>query len=808
MDQRDYACLETRHGEHMMLEDVRAIGELRGLMLEMNVEQHFRNPGGKNVEVVYSFPLPWGAVLLGVDIQLGARHLTGAVIEKNQAEVRYEEALSEGSAAIMLEKNRDYSYSLNLGNLGAGESCIIRLRYAQTLQFEQRGLRLLIPTVIAPRYGDAIIDGGLQPHQAPAHDLLAEYPFDIVLRLHGELAHARVASPSHPIDVARGSTEGSVLTVSLAHRGALDCDFVLVVDQLAHGSTAVLARDFVEADGVAVLASFCPRISVQGSTAVAVKVLVDCSGSMAGDSIEAARRALQSIIHQLKKGDRFSLSRFGNTVEHRSRGLWVATETTQLAAQRWIAGLQANLGGTEMEEALRSTFGLAQTMRSDVLIVTDGEISAIDSIIESAKASGHRVFVVGIGSSPAESHLRRLAEATLGACDFVAPGEAVEPAVLRMFARLRSPRLTDLSVVWPVGSKPIWVSRLNAAVFDGDTINVFALLRQVPVGEVRLLGARSAGGVPEEIGCASFAVTVGPDDALSRLAAFMRLQSVETDGLVEAPEAKQLAVAYQLVTDQTNFLLVHDRAGENKPIGMPDLHKVRQMIPAGWGGAGSVMFSRDKRYFETRITEYQSAVSLDWSDIDAPHGIKVAKKSPSFVYGTRANTTAFQHRRDYIINRKNRHYWSGGELTPLGLSEWLRTAPMSEWPKTYVELRQIGLGAGVVDWLELTMGMCDTQSLPEQNVVKAFLYVMSQRSIHESLTRSSELLQGLNLVAQGVKGSFATSLGVGRANVDTLLVEEMVASLDEMTGDTWPDCVYAMEKLQKEARLEEKEAAF
>jgi Ca-activated chloride channel family protein len=75
------------------------------------------------------------------------------------------------------------------------------------------------------------------------------------------------------------------------------------------------------------------------------------------------------------------------------------------------------------------------------------------------------------------------------------------------------------------------------------------------------------------------------------------------------------------------------------------------------------------------------------------------------------------------------------------------------------------------------------------------------------LARSSGLLQGLNLVAQGVKGSFATSLGVGRPNVDTLLVEEM-ASLDGMTGDTWPDRVYAMEKLQKETRLEEKEAAF
>ncbi len=131
-------------------------------------------------------------------------------------------------------------------------------------------------------------------------------------------------------------------------------------------------------------------------------------------------------------------------MQHRSRGLWKPTETTRLAAQRWVGALEADLGGTEMEAALASTFQIAQDASSDVLLVTDGQISAIDATLASAQASGHRVFVVGIGSSPAESHLRRLAEATGGACDFVAPGEAVEPAVLRMFARLRSARLSDL----------------------------------------------------------------------------------------------------------------------------------------------------------------------------------------------------------------------------------------------------------------------------------------------------------------------------------------------------------------------------
>ena len=784
MAQDEYARLETLDGTPALLEGVSASGDLRGPLLEMSVEQRFRNAGPTHIEVVYSFPLPWGAVLLGVEVVLGEQHLTGSVIEKRQAEARYEEALCEGKAAIMLEKNADLSYSLSLGNLAAGETCRVTLRYAQVLEFQQDGLRLLIPTVIAPRFGDAVLDGGLQPHQAPTLDPLAAYPFAIRLRLHGDLAQARVASPSHPIGVGLEHTsEGEVLSVSLARRGYLDRDFVLIVG-LVQDSLAVLALDPVAPDRVVALASFRPDLGAE-APATGVKILVDCSGSMAGDSMDAAKRALQAVTLQFQAGDRFALSRFGSSVEHRSRGLWSVTDATRTAAQRWVAGLEADLGGTEMEAALVSTCALTHEGPCDLLLVTDGEIYGIDRALTAARDSGHRVFVVGIGSSPAEGHLRRLAEATGGACDFVAPGEAVEPAVRRMFARLRSPRRGDLALVWPPGVEPQWVSPLGNAVFAGDSVTAFAWLGDTPKGAVQLVGTAAAGAAPEVIASANLATDLAANltesNALARVAAAVYVRS-----LGHAAEAVELAVAYQLVTDRTNFLLVHARAEGEAPTDLPELHKVAQMLPAGWGGVGSVLGAPPSPSLGF------SRTTRGWGDADGD--IAFCLSEPDLDH---LDLPAFLRRdADDLPPPAKPHPGpakrDGRWLTPFGLSDWLRQTPRARWPRSYAELQRIGLGPWVIDWLELAIGPDATEPLAEEAVIASFLYILSQPDLFEPLTALRKTGAGLKAIAARQRSPVGSGVSTQAPGIDIALTERLIAALDGITAETWPDAVYAL----------------
>ena len=596
LDDSLHATLRSDSGEPLVLQHVAITGDLRGAIFDAHVRQTFINPSAEHLEAIYSFPLPWGAQLLGVEVKLNEQLLHGSVVEKSEAQEGYERTLAEGDATILLERGEDGNYVLNLGNLAPGERCVIDLHYGQLLQFEQGGLRLKIPTVIAPRYGDLIQDGGLQPHQVPETDLLSEYGFDLSLTLHGALAQARVGSPSHPISVSHEQTSeasGEAVTVTLGRDSYLDRDFVLVMDQLQHCSLATVAHDYVKPEQYVVTASFCPTFKATNALGqpvspkpLSLKILVDCSGSMAGDSIQAARRALHAMVARLGKEDTFSLSKFGDTVEHRSRAPWPVTEATQLSAQRWIGSLDGDMGGTELEPALTSTLALSGKDEGAVMLITDGHVSAVDAIIKRAKSSKQRIFVIGIGSSASEGLLRRLAIATKGACDFVAPGEAVEPAILRMFNRMRTPNVTDVTIEWPEGIEPRDITALDSAAFEGDTLHVSAWFESAPTGTVTLK-ARLAGDTrPQILGQVELkaeAATLS-STTLSRLAAAKRL----SEDLAHAIHSK-IALDYQLVSQYTSFLLIHQREEQERALDMPRLHKIKQMLPSGYGGSSQVL---------------------------------------------------------------------------------------------------------------------------------------------------------------------------------------------------------------------------
>ena len=566
--------------EPLLLERVSVRGSVHATLARMKLEQRYRNDTARNVEAIYTFPLPPSAVLLRTVVTLDGKKYEGLVAARGKAERQYEEAIEKGDTAIMVECPEPGIYTMNLGNLMAGESASVEIEYAQLLDWSRGRLRLALPMTIAPRYGEE--RSALQPQQRPRIDPLVERAF--VLELHVD-TDGKVHSPSHAISTR---TEGAGIVVSLTRESAwMDRDFVMVIDSAkAREPFATVAKSGESQVG---FVSFQVPEAEEDPRGRDVRVVVDCSGSMNGDSIALARAGAINLLNRLRAQDRLGLVAFGSTARRMGASANNATEREIEGAIAWIQALQADMGGTELAGAIESAMAIeAPAGRADIFLVTDGQVGQSQETVERARGLGHRVFVVAIGVSPSRGMLEAMAEATGGAIDYVAPGEDVADAIGRQFARVTQQPLTELSIDWGPGVEGDW--RIGTAAplpYSGDTIHAFAAVRSSP-RSVRVSyvagGKRSA----FEAAVAFTPASLG-DDVIHRVAAAQRIRK----GTLDSSAVEALALQHQLVTQYTNYVLVVDRAAERAK-DLPAVTPVRSMLAAGWGGSAMVLgASRD-----------------------------------------------------------------------------------------------------------------------------------------------------------------------------------------------------------------------
>lgn len=615
----EHPTLTSLGKEEPILRSVSARGKLEGLLLSMTLQQSFRNDSVDNMEVVYTFPLAWGAVLLGLEATLGGKRMTGQVMARLAARERYEDAVEKGDAPIMVEKTDGNVFSASLGSLMPGEEATIELIYAQMLSFEQGRIRLVLPTTIAPRYGDALTQGKLSPDQAATPSLVTEHRFGLSVTLCGAVAQARIDSPTHTITQQLAADS---VTVELQGIAWLDRDFVLLLEGLEGRSFAIASPDVRSGEGhAALVASYCPEVPQQQSSALRLKVLVDCSGSMAGDSINQAREALRPLAAMLTPQDQVSFSRFGSQTQ-RVLGVVDGTPANIKVLLGAISSTEAELGGTEMAQALQDTFSLHMgpahhADEADVLLITDGEVWDAQRILDDARRSDHRVYALGVGSAPAESLLREMTEATGGTCEFATPRESMAMAIQRLLARIRLALPVQARLESSIES--LWCSPMPRRLAAGETVHLFMRLLALPQRAPMLdIGGQEA--IRAEL-------TVRDDDLVARLVA-----AREIGHTADRTIAAQVAERYRLVTDETNLLLVIERTEAEKTDGMPALHQVRPMLAAGWGGTSTVVLDASQIQYSRRQNT-------------APAVFRMASHSVAFDAGNLAMPSAWRSSR-------------------------------------------------------------------------------------------------------------------------------------------------------------------
>jgi Ca-activated chloride channel homolog len=593
------------------LEGVRVSGSILGRGARVKVAQRFRNAEKTAIEAVYRFPLPETAAVCGFTALLAGRRVAGSVEERDKAFEMYDDAMARGDGAYLLDQERPNIFTLSVGSLPAGAEAVMEIEYVALLDQRGRDIRFSLPTTISPRYlpADAPDEGGIPASERihPEYAASVPYGLSIEMAVLDAKGVASVESPSHAIKVSTGDAKksafGDAIRVSFAADAVrMDRDFVLSIER--REAQAGTVYRFVDAKGAWMQLDMAleeREDEPAGSGPREVIFVLDCSGSMEGDSIGQAKRALEVCLRALEKGTSFNVVRFGSSFQSLFPRPVPYGEQSLGEALGWLKAVDADLGGTEVLPTLESIYGVAveKGASRSVILLTDGEVGNEGQVMDLVRsgAAQTRFFCVGIGAGPNDHLVRGLARAGGGGAAFIFPGERIEPKVLAIFRQALSPRVSGLRIEWGSGAEQ---SPAEPTLQVGEPMSAWARLPKGAAPDSLTVKA-DVGGKPM-----SWQFTVVDAGAgqlpLPTLWARERIRSLEEGQGAAARGSRQarprtdawkqeviaLAREFGLSSSLTSWIAVEEREEKDKQTGEIVLRKVPVLVTVGWHGMGSV----------------------------------------------------------------------------------------------------------------------------------------------------------------------------------------------------------------------------
>ena len=109
------------------------------------VEQHFYNPNGEDIEALYSFPVPDKAAIGEFTYWIDDQPITGEVVEKKRAREIYEQEKALGNETALVEKNDYRTFESTVYPVRAHDEVRVRLVYIQPVHIDSAVGRYVYP---------------------------------------------------------------------------------------------------------------------------------------------------------------------------------------------------------------------------------------------------------------------------------------------------------------------------------------------------------------------------------------------------------------------------------------------------------------------------------------------------------------------------------------------------------------------------------------------------------------------------------------------------------------------------------------
>lgn len=412
---------------------VRIIGRVATTTMTMVLN----NPGARQQESEVIIPVSAKAGIREFGLEGAQGKFPAKLIPRDEARKIYDEIVRRSLDPALLEFAGSGLVKSSVFPVPAHGTCRVRLVYEEMLEIDGDRIDFTLLRTESPQY---------------------QVPWTVAVDWTIKGGLAGVYSPSHNTEDKRVGPN----RIKISNQGKMQSgSFLLSATQRKnnHATASIMAYpDHTKAkDGSKIEGGYFllllspPSIKDKKPVKREVTVVIDKSGSMAGEKMEQALKASAQVIEGLNDGEAFNIIVYNESVETFSKVPVIKTRQSLLAARKYISGVRVS-GGTNIHDALKTATQQKPTrgMLPIVLFLTDG-VPTIgetnEKKIREAIAAGNkhkrRIFTFGVGVDVNTPLLSRLADDSRARATYVLPKEDVEVKVARVFRRLSGPVLSD-----------------------------------------------------------------------------------------------------------------------------------------------------------------------------------------------------------------------------------------------------------------------------------------------------------------------------------------------------------------------------
>ena len=389
----------------------------------------FFNPAGQQQEGQVLLPVPMGAVLKSFAMEGASREFKARVLPKDEARRIYDRIVAQSKDPAILEFAGHGAVDSSVFPIPGRSECKLRFTYEELVPADMDRLDYVLLRSESPDYRVKwnidvkwALKGGIATAYSPSHEIS---PARIAKGFRAKLG-GRIAPGPFRLSVLRRKKKGAVASFLTHPEEGRDGGhfLLLIVPPERDESAPALKRE--------------------------VTVVIDRSGSMAGEKMDQARAAAVQVVEGLEEGEFFNLIIYNEAVEPFAEKPVIVNRDNLMRARKFIEAIRVS-GGTNIHGALQEAIAqpVSKGIVPIVLFLTDGlptigETSEkrIREKVRDSNRNRRRIFTFGVGVDVNTPLLSRLADDSRATATYVLPKEKVEVKVASVFRRLSGPVLS------------------------------------------------------------------------------------------------------------------------------------------------------------------------------------------------------------------------------------------------------------------------------------------------------------------------------------------------------------------------------